>query len=120
MLKSYLRYIWRRKNAFHIHSPFVYRLYTEVIEAHNEASLRKLGIERKETVPVGELLERYLADRSEGTMWVAKDIHQNRNNEAVWNTICAHPDVTLTIDLFREGWVFYREGMEKQDFVLRS
>ena len=31
-----------------------------------------------------------------------------------------HPDVTLTIDLFHEGWVFYREGMEKQHYVLKA
>lgn len=119
MIRSYLRYLWQRKSVFHIHSPFVYRLYTEVIQVHDEASLQKLGIERKAVVPVGELLEEYLADRSQGTMWVAKDIHQDRKNEEAWNTICAHPDVTLTIDFYQEGWVFFREGMEKQDFVLR-
>ena len=119
MLASYLRYLLRRKNAFQLHSPFVYTLYIKVIRGRDEEALRKLGIERTEKVPVGELLERYLAERSQDTMWVAEGIHHDRKNEEVWNTICAHPDVTLTIDLYREGWVFYREGMEKQDFCLR-
>ena len=104
---------------FHIHSPFVYRLNTEVIQTHDEASLPKMGINRKVVVPVGELLKEYLADRSQDTLWVVTDLHQDRKNEEAWNTICAHPDVTLTIDFYHEGWVFYREGMEKQDFVLR-
>ena len=119
---SYLRYLCRRKNAYQLHSPFVYRLYTEVIRGKDERgvsdALAALGIRNRVEEPVDRLLDRYLLDRDPEVLFVAQGIHDDRKNEAVWDTICQHPDVTLTIDLFREGWVFYREGMEKQHFVL--
>lgn len=116
--RSYLRYVWYRKNAYRIHSPFVYALYTKVIRGKGEADWSGMGIRGRVEVPVDQLLDLYLSDHDEETVFVAPGIHANRKNEAIWDTICRHPDVTLTIDLFREGWVFYREGMEKQHFVL--
>lgn len=116
---SYLRYLFRRKNAYGIHSPFVYALYTKVIRGKDEADWSGMGIRSRVEAPVDQLLDLYLSDHGEETVFVAQGIHEHRKNEAAWDTICRHPDVTLTIDLFREGWVFYRKGMEKQDFVLR-
>ena len=115
MLKSYLKYLFRRKNEFHIHSPFVYALYTKVIRGGDEGALETLGIERTEQVGVGEIPE--MVDK---VMYVMEDIHGDKKKEAFWDTICADPDVTLTIDLYEKGLFFHREGMEKQDFVLRS
>ena len=115
MLKSYLKYLFHRKNEFHIHSPFVYELYTKVIRGGDEEALKSLGIERSELVREGETPT--IVDK---VMYVMEDIHRDEKKEAWWNTICAHPDVTLTIDLYKKGLFFYREGMEKQDFVLRS
>ena len=115
MLKSYLKYLFHRKNEFHIHSPFVYALYTKVIRGGDEEALKSLGIERTELVREGETPA--IVDK---VMYVMEDIHRDEKKEACWNTICAHPDVTLTIDLYKKGLFFYREGMEKQDFVLRS
>lgn len=119
MLGRYLRYLWRRKSVYQIHSPFVYALCTKVLPAQDAAAWDEMGIRHRVEVPVDRLLDRYLTDHDEETVFVAHDIHRNRNNEASWDTICRHPDVTLTIDLFREGWVFFREGMEKQGFVLK-
>ena len=116
----YLWYLIRRKNAFGLHSPFVYAWYTKVIRGKDETAWRALGIQTRMEVPLDQLLDRYLSNRSEEVAFVTRDIHRDRNNEAAWDTICRHPDVTLTIDLFREGWVFFREGMEKQHFVLKS
>ena len=127
MWGRYLRYLWRRKNAFQIHSPFVYKLYTEVIRGKGtsgaqdgSSALAALGIRRKVVVPLEQLLDRYLSDRDPATLFVVQGIHDDRKNEALWDTICRHPDVILPMDLFREGWVCYREGMEKQHYVLKS
>lgn len=114
MLSSYLSYIAKRKNEFHIHSPFVYSLYTRVIRGGDEAVLKDLGIERMQQVMVGEM-----PDVHDKVMYVMEGIHSDRKKEAFWNTICACPDVTLTIDLYDKGLFFYREGMEKQHFVLK-
>ena len=115
MLRSYFKYLFHRKNEFHIHSPFVYALYTKVIRGRDEEALKELGIESTVTVMEGKMPE-----RDETVMYVVDAIHESKNKEAFWNTICSDPDVTLTIDLYKKGLFFYREGMEKQDFVLRS
>ena len=48
------------------------------------------------------------------------DIHWSREMEAAWNTIKAHEQVTLTIDLFFIGIVFFRqENKVKQEFAIR-
>ena len=118
MVWRYLRYLIRRKNAFGLHSPFVYALYTRVIRGKDEAAWSEMGIRSRVEVSVDQLLDLYLSNHDEETVFVAQDIHKHQKNEAAWDTICRHPNVTLTIDLFHEGWVFYREGMEKQHFVL--
>lgn len=115
MLLSYLRYVAKRKNEFHIHSPFVYTLYTKVIRGGDEEALKAWGIERTvivtdEEVPVGDGKVMYEVD----------GIHRDQKKEAFWNTICDLPDVTLTIDLYDKGLFFYREGMEKQHFILKK
>ncbi len=115
MLFSYLRYLAKRKNEFSIHSPFVYKLYTEVIKHQHDDVLQVLGIQRVEEFGVGSFVD----DLDASTMYVLKNIHGSRNNEAIWNTICRRPDVTLSIDLYRKGLLFCREGMEKQHFVLK-
>ena len=115
MFSSYLRYLLKRKNEYHIHSPFVYALYTKVIRGHQPEALRELGIERTVMVKEG-----WTPKKDETVMYVVEAIHESKNKEAFWNTICCNPDVTLTIDLYKKGLFFFREGMEKQDFVLRS
>lgn len=114
MLLSYLRYVVRRKNEFHIHSPFVYKLYTQVIRGGDEEALKVLGIERTEIVTEGVM------PACDGkVMYVVEGLHRDQKKEMFWHTICNCPDVTLTIDLYDKGLFFYREGMEKQHFVLR-
>jgi len=36
-----------------------------------------------------------------------------------WAQIKAHPQVTVTVDLFWIGLVFFRKGQEKEDFKIR-
>ena len=54
------------------------------------------------------------------TILVFDDIHWSSEMEAAWATICGHPQVTLTVDLFFIGIVFFRaEQKIKQDFTIR-
>lgn len=115
MLLSYIRYVLRRKNEFHIHSPFVYKLYTQVIRGGDQEALKALGIERMEIV-TGSVIPACDGE----VMYVVEGIHHDPPKKAFWHTICDRPDVTLTIDLYDKGLFFYREGMEKQHFVLKN
>ncbi len=48
------------------------------------------------------------------------DIHWSREMEMAWNKIKADPKVTLSIDLFFLGIVFFREAFKvKQDVEIR-
>lgn len=114
MLSSYLRYVVKRKNEYHIHSPFVYALYTKVIRGGHPEALKALGIERIEPLKEDEPIQ-----KDETVMYELSGIHKDKQKEALWNTICGRPDVTLTIDLYDRGLAFYREGMEKQNYILR-
>lgn len=114
MLTSYFRYLLTRKNEFRIHSPFVFALYTKVLKGGHEEVLPSLGIER--VLKVTALPE----EPDPKAMYEIEGIHKNKNNEQLWDTICACRDVTLTIDQYHKGLFFYREGMEKQEFVLKK
>jgi hypothetical protein len=56
----------------------------------------------------------------EYSILVFDDIHWSSEMEQAWKTIREQPEVTMTIDLFFIGLVFFRkEHKEKQDFVIR-
>lgn len=208
VLLRYIRYLFSAKNAYRIHSPFVYEMYTEVYEEHF-----KSNVDYELVYRVGRLLDgsRYLTMRKrklarflyryaayyepksvylygkvtamaaaalalgnpharvmvvyhdaygrdaegsgrgrkfvetlnamgvvnvelkgeddfhrdfveidgEETLFVVQGHHFNRDMEAWWDTICEDEDVTLTLDFYRIGMVLYREGMEKQNFVIK-
>ena len=51
------------------------------------------------------------------TVFVFDDIHWSEEMEEAWESIKAHPKVTLSLDLFYMGLVFLREEqLEKQHF----
>jgi predicted O-methyltransferase YrrM len=56
----------------------------------------------------------------EYSILVFDDIHWSKEMEQVWNEIRQQPDITLTIDLFFIGLVFFRkENKVKQHFTIR-
>lgn len=55
----------------------------------------------------------------ENSVFVFDDIHWSEGMEKAWNTIKAHPSVTVTIDLFEMGLVFFRKGQVEEHFTLR-
>lgn len=53
-----------------------------------------------------------------GTILVFDDIHWSREMEEAWKTIKKHPAVTLTIDLFFIGIVFFRKEFRQSRHVV--
>ena len=53
------------------------------------------------------------------SFFIFDDIHWSKEMEKAWGEIKTHKQVTLSIDLFQIGIVFFRDMQEKQDFVLR-
>ena len=53
------------------------------------------------------------------SLLVFDDIHWSSEMEKAWNEIKENPKVTVTIDLFFIGLVFFVEGREKENYIIR-
>lgn len=61
-----------------------------------------------------------LTQTHNNSILIFDDIHWTKEMESAWKEIKANPAVTMTIDLFFMGLVFFRkEFKEKQHFILR-
>ncbi|MBP6558373.1 MAG: class I SAM-dependent methyltransferase [Flavobacterium sp.] len=54
------------------------------------------------------------------SVWIFDDIHWSKDMEEAWKIIKKHPKVTVTIDTFQWGMVFFRTEQEKEHFVIRT
>ena len=70
--------------------------------------------------PTLEYFELLLQCSQENSIMVFDDIHWSKEMEEAWESICRHPSVTLTIDLFFIGIVFLKKDFKvKQHFSVR-
>ncbi|MBD2700723.1 class I SAM-dependent methyltransferase [Spirosoma sp. BT702] len=69
--------------------------------------------------PTVRYFETCLTKIHNDTVFVFDDIHWSDEMEQAWAYIKAHPSVSVTIDLFWVGLVFFRREQPRQDFVLR-
>ena len=69
--------------------------------------------------PTLRYFEECLTKAHEHSVFVLDDIHWSAEMERAWAAIKAHPSVTVTIDLFFVGLVFFRKKQPRQDFWLR-
>jgi predicted O-methyltransferase YrrM len=61
-----------------------------------------------------------VADMSDAnSVVIIDDINSSREMAKAWSEIKNHKDVTLSVDIFRMGIVFFREGMDHFNYVVR-
>lgn len=53
------------------------------------------------------------------SVWIFDDIHWSEDMEMAWETIKKNPLVTVSIDTFQWGIVFFRKEQQKEHFVIR-
>jgi predicted O-methyltransferase YrrM len=53
------------------------------------------------------------------TLVILDDIHQSREMEDAWSQIKKHRNVSVTVDIYRMGLVFFRRGISRSDYVIR-
>ena len=53
------------------------------------------------------------------SIWIFDDIHWSDDMEEAWEIIKNHPKVTVTIDTFQWGIVFFREEQKKEHLAIR-
>jgi predicted O-methyltransferase YrrM len=55
----------------------------------------------------------------ENTLLIFDDIYWSEGMKEAWNMIKSHPRVTVTIDLFWIGLVYFKKGQVKEDFQIK-
>lgn len=53
------------------------------------------------------------------TWFIVEGIYQDKAMKAAWKKLKAHPEVSVSIDLFYLGIILFREGQAKEDFKIR-
>ncbi len=70
--------------------------------------------------PTKRYFEQALAHIHPHSILIFDDIHWSKGMQQAWQEICDHPSVTLSIDLFFVGLVFFRPDFhQKQHFTIR-
>ena len=70
---------------------------------------------KKATLDYFELL---LPTITNDTVWIFDDIHWSPEMEEAWKIIKKHPKVSVTIDTFQWGFVFFRKEQPKEHFII--
>ena len=60
-----------------------------------------------------------LATINNNSVWVFDDIYWSKEMKEAWSEIKKHPKVTVTVDIFHWGIVFFRKEQEKEHFKIR-
>jgi predicted O-methyltransferase YrrM len=69
--------------------------------------------------PTMDYFKLCLQQKHENSIFVFDDIYWSKEMTKAWQEIKQHPDVTVTVDLFQVGLVFFRTVQEKQHFCLK-
>jgi predicted O-methyltransferase YrrM len=75
------------------------------------------GNHRKE--PVLKYFYQVVENSGENTVIIIDDINHSREMSDAWSAIKKHEKVSMTIDIFRMGMVFFRKRTTRQDFIIR-
>jgi predicted O-methyltransferase YrrM len=67
-----------------------------------------------------EYFESLLPTITNETVWIFDDIHWSYDMQQAWEIIKKHPKVSVTIDTFQWGFVFFRYEQEKEHFIIRT
>lgn len=69
--------------------------------------------------PTLEYFKLCLKKSHEKSIFIFDDINWSDGMKAAWKEVKNHPNITVTIDLFVFGIVFFNPDLTKQDFVIR-
>ena len=70
-------------------------------------------------IPTLNYFSQCLSHSNNNSVFIFDDIHWSDEMEEAWEEIKKHPKVTVTIDLFFLGLLFFRKEQAKEDFILK-
>lgn len=135
---DYIKHLLMANTRHGTHSPFVYRLLDETVYPKRRVDEPIDKVDRLVT-----RLSTYLAPREfiiadepdtatltaqlqgqwpqlhHGRILIVKAIYRDAGMKRLWHSIKGKPEVTVTIDLFHMGLVFFHHGQAKEDFKIR-
>ena len=90
----------------------------EILKQYPQLDLAFIdGNHKKE--PTLKYFKQMLPLAHNNSVFIFDDIYWSKGMAEAWNEIKKHPQVTVTVDLFFIGLVFFRKEQVKQDFKLR-
>lgn len=69
--------------------------------------------------PTKVYFDQCISKAHENSIFIFDDIHWSKGMEEAWDYIKSHPRVTVTVDLFWVGLVFFSKNEAKEDFIVR-
>jgi len=69
--------------------------------------------------PTLDYFQKCLEKVHNDSVFIFDDIHSSEEMQHAWEQIKKHPEVTVTVDLYHAGWVFFRKELSVQHFTLR-
>ena len=75
------------------------------------------GNHRKQ--PTIDYFEKCLSKAHEHSVFIFDDIRWSPGMEEAWNYVKSNDKVTVSVDLYQMGILFFRKGIAQQDFVIR-
>lgn len=112
----------RAKTQYNLHSPFVYRLYTEALFSRARGHGRSFSdvvwrLEHYYRLAHTELSSlNFQLSTPDGLFLVVDRPHRH---EAEWQAVVGSPDWQVTLDLYRCGIAVASPRLTKQHFLLR-
>ena len=67
-----------------------------------------------------ERIEQLLNTTENDSFWIVENIHANAGAEALWKILKQNPKVTITIDTYHFGLVFFRREQVEEHFIIRA
>jgi predicted O-methyltransferase YrrM len=69
--------------------------------------------------PVLDYFDKIAKIAETGTVVIIDDINYSPGMTEAWNLIKKHEKVSVTVDIFRMGIVFFRKGTARQNYIIR-
>lgn len=72
-----------------------------------------------EEIEITDFLENLIQKTNNTSIFIFNAIHSTRKKEQVWEDLKSNQKITVTIDTFWLGFVFFRKEQAKEHFILR-